>query len=85
MLLVNFECYSQEHLKSVLETEGEICGNFFCIVNRDNETIEVHDIMPDNLEKDKLILSKTLCRLVDLSGMMETEEDKDYVCLRALR
>ena len=58
MLLVNFECYSEEHLQSMLETEAEICGNFFCIVNRDEETIEVYDIMPYNLENDKLTLSK---------------------------
>ena len=59
MLLVNFECYSAEHLKSVLETEGEICGNYFCLVDRDEETVQVHDIMPENLEPNKLILSES--------------------------
>ena len=76
MLLVNFECYSEKHLESVLESEGEICGSYFCLVDRDEEAVSVYNIMPENLEVNKLTLSQDECRQIDLSGMMETEEDK---------
>ena len=83
MLLVNFECYSQEHLDSVLESEGEIVQNYFCIVDKDAEIIQVHDISPEH--STELTLSNREYRIINLSGMIETEEDKEDIALRALR
>ena len=85
MLLVNFECHSQKHFDSVLKSHGEIVDNYFCIVDKVEEIIQVHDIQTENLEMNKLILSDREYRIIDLSGMMESEEDKEDVALRGLR
>ena len=68
----------------MLNTESELCGNYFCIVDKEKMEIQVHDIMLENMELNKLILSKSKWRIIDLSGQIQTDEDKDNIVLRAL-